>query len=345
MAKNAAEKALEKLESQDEKPPLNPEVIKTDGEQSMIVSEFGTAEVALGHFVNKTGLTLPDDLSLKDWVEVASGINTFGDAAMWIVGDWINYGEDHFSQEFSQFVDKLEYPQNSQQEALRISRRYPKESRHPRLSWGHHQAVAALAASEREALLSEAEINHWTRDQLREEMRAREHKEKSAPRERKSKPKKVTKKGVTVVQVMAFIEQEFEPELKQSMKAATAFFKAVDAIKDHIQEGDKGITQKQAAAFADICQATGTEIGKVEQMARRIAAFEIREVEVVEKPKKKAAKAPKAEKAAEPAAAAEKTAASAPAPAEAKPEPKKAKRKGAAPVAAEAPANGAQPTA
>ena len=340
--KNAAEKALEKLAAEDPKPPLTPEIVEPSDETSLIVAEFGRAEIALGNFVSKIGLELPDNLTFKDWQLLADGINTFSGASMWILGDWLNYGEDRYGQEFSQFVDKLEYAQITQQEALRIARRFPKETRHGGLPWSYHQTVAGLATAEREVLLKESEINQWTREQLRDEMKAREGKEKSAPRERKAKPKRAVKKGMTVVQVMAFIEQEFEPELKEGVKAASAFFKAVDAIKDKIQEGDKGITQKQAGAFADTCQQAGVQIGKIEQMARRIAAFEIREVEP-EKPKKEKKKSAKAERDEHNKKAIDElksTMKPENAPAKA-PAPKKATRKGA--VAA--PAGGAEATA
>ena len=90
-------------------------------------------------------------------------INT---AMRWALGDWMNAGgvfkDDAWQAQA--IPTRTEYWWN---ESMRVSNCVPPENRHPKLSWYHHQVIAALDPQEQRFLLEECFDRKWDIDHLR----------------------------------------------------------------------------------------------------------------------------------------------------------------------------------
>ena len=91
-------------------------------------------------------------------------------ASPWWIGDLLNAGDARFGEAFSQ-VCEGPVSADMLQRYESVARRVPPENRHPDLSWSAHAAVARLPHDQQRRMLSLAETNGWTSEQLRVKVR------------------------------------------------------------------------------------------------------------------------------------------------------------------------------
>lgn len=314
MSGDAATRAMQKLANEDTvnqpasatvgKPPppppaaaaMTPEVVAPEDEQEaslIVIPAYGTPEKALGDYVSVLGLTLPEELNFTDYQLFGNGIRTFTESGMWIVGDYLNYGVDHFGEDIaSQVVDSLGYTEQSLAIAKSVSKAIPMSERRQSLSFAHHQSVAYLDSEKREMWLDRAIENEWSRDELRDQIRQAEGKEKlkrgrPVGSTKSTRTAKARAEAMSMIQMVAFVENNFKATISDSVEEMIVLAKLAGPMVKGIESGEGFANTDAKKLFAPIDQ-TLKILAKLREQAEQVAAFE--------PPKEKAAKAPKAEK-------------------------------------------------
>lgn len=118
----------------------------------------------------RTSLVLPPDLTYDDWAAMGHTITGMGSSIPWWTGDFMLYGEAKFGDKASSFVE----PKAAQTllNCAWVCSRFPPSRRRENLSFSHHAEVAACPYDVADAWLHQAEVNGWSKTQLREAVRA-----------------------------------------------------------------------------------------------------------------------------------------------------------------------------
>ena len=122
--------------------------------------------------ISPIGLIVREGLSFEEWSALAPQLGTAVKSMAFVIGDWLVYGEDHFtpgsgkattaprSQIPAERFELVRSATGIDAGTLRnyayVSRRVPISLRNEALSWEHHKTVAKLAAPAQQHWLSVA---------------------------------------------------------------------------------------------------------------------------------------------------------------------------------------------
>jgi hypothetical protein len=120
----------------------------------------------------RVGLSLPPDLALDDWQQIGHQIFAISDASAWWLGDWLVYGQNRYPERYRRALQETGLDYQTLRNYAWVARKFEPSSRHEDLSIQHHVEVAALSPAERTAWLSRAARFGWSRNRLREHLRA-----------------------------------------------------------------------------------------------------------------------------------------------------------------------------
>ncbi len=118
-----------------------------------------------------TGLNLPGGLSYDEWAQVGHVLSRMERAVQWWVGDWLIYGEHSYGEKFAQAASETGLKPSTLNSYQWVAGRVDNVRRRTSLSFGHHEAVAALPPSEQERWLDVAEAREMSVHDMRREMR------------------------------------------------------------------------------------------------------------------------------------------------------------------------------
>jgi hypothetical protein len=121
--------------------------------------------------VSKTGLTITAPLTFAEWESLGAGLQSMHKSILFLLGDWLCWGEQRFSEEFSQAIKAKGHAVQTLLNAQWVSSRIEPSRRRENLSWTHHSEVAALPAADQDTLLQQAIDNEWSTRELREAVR------------------------------------------------------------------------------------------------------------------------------------------------------------------------------
>ena len=110
-------------------------------------------------------LNLPSGVSIDEWMKVGRTLSDMQNSTPWWIGDWVNYGEAHYGETYSQGLTLWSSAYQSLVNMAYVARQYPPETR-TSLSWTHHRYAASLDPEERTALLETAKQEEWTSREL-----------------------------------------------------------------------------------------------------------------------------------------------------------------------------------
>jgi len=119
-----------------------------------------------------TGLVVRhEDVPFEIWEEYGKGLARVEAALQWVIGDWVNYGEERYGDRFSQ---ALEIWPGVENESVRVYAWVANRAvtRVTSLSWTHHRLVASMEYEDQERWLKDAERENWSCRQLREQIAA-----------------------------------------------------------------------------------------------------------------------------------------------------------------------------
>ncbi len=120
----------------------------------------------------RTGLQLPRQLSFDRWLQIGKQLTVVVDTSTWWLGDWLAYGQDNYGDHYKDAIERTSLDYQTLRNYAWVARRFSPSRRRDKLSFAHHAEVAALDEPEQDFWLRKAESLHWSRNNLRRELRA-----------------------------------------------------------------------------------------------------------------------------------------------------------------------------
>jgi len=141
---------------------------------SLALHKPASPKVRLGQsfVVMPHGLAVEGQPSLDEWLEVGTLLNKASDSVHWWIGDWLNYGMEHYGLTYDQAMELLEERGlNFSYQTLRtdkyVATAIPLFNRLNKLTWKHHLEVAPLPPDQQQYWLSLAAEKDWSTRELR----------------------------------------------------------------------------------------------------------------------------------------------------------------------------------
>ncbi|WNV87664.1 LmbU family transcriptional regulator [Umezawaea sp. Da 62-37] len=120
---------------------------------------------------SRVGLRLPETLTYESWARAGLQIARIADSSAWCLGDWLVCGQKEYRDRYRHAIVEAGLDYQTLRNYAWIARRFDLSRRRELLSFQHHAEVASLPDDEQDRWLDEAELNHWSRNQLRENIR------------------------------------------------------------------------------------------------------------------------------------------------------------------------------
>lgn len=130
-----------------------------------------SADAAGQVLFSRVGLTLPAALTYEGWARAGVQIARIADSSAWCLGDWLIRGQEQYRDRYRHAIAEAGLDYQTLRNYAWIARRFRCSRRREQLSFQHHAEVAALPDDEQDRWLDEAELNRWSRNQLREAIR------------------------------------------------------------------------------------------------------------------------------------------------------------------------------
>ena len=119
--------------------------------------DVGTGEVVSAVRWDEVSLDIPENTAFDDWSRLGATLQQMERAVMWWIGDWLRFGERKYGETYAQAIEATGYAEGTLKNAKYVAERFSETSRRrDDLSFGHHQAVAALPPADADAVLAEA---------------------------------------------------------------------------------------------------------------------------------------------------------------------------------------------
>lgn len=122
--------------------------------------------------ITETALTLPEETTLEQWEAIGRYLGEIHSRARFYIGDWLNFGEGLYEDRYAQAMEATGLGYDTVRNYASICHRVARSRRRKELRFGHHEAVAKLSPAQQRRWLAAAVGGGWTRDRLREEIRA-----------------------------------------------------------------------------------------------------------------------------------------------------------------------------
>lgn len=119
-------------------------------------------------------LVIHQKLSYDEWKSLGQLLKDIEDNIQFWLGDWLNYGEDHFSHEHAQVLEIKDYEERTLDKFKRVAKRIPPHRRRWNLSFSYHEEVSHLQPIDQDKwldLVEKGEINsvHHLRNKMRKD--------------------------------------------------------------------------------------------------------------------------------------------------------------------------------
>jgi hypothetical protein len=119
-------------------------------------------------------------LSYEHWVEVGRRLAGVASASAWWLGDWLLYGQRTYGDRYKAAIQATQLDYQTLRNYAWGARSFDVSRRRDSLSFQHHAELAGRPEPEQELWLQRAERAHWSRNELRRQMR-RARLERPAP--------------------------------------------------------------------------------------------------------------------------------------------------------------------
>jgi len=123
----------------------------------------------------RVGYTIPNDTPIDAWLDAGTMLRAIEGSVMWWIGDWLNFGERAYGEEYTQALDATGYEDGTVRDAKWVSATYDLSDRSDKLSWTHHRFAAGLSSKDRGEVLRQAEENNWSVRKTRLEVTRRQN--------------------------------------------------------------------------------------------------------------------------------------------------------------------------
>ncbi|WP_326958638.1 MULTISPECIES: LmbU family transcriptional regulator [unclassified Amycolatopsis] len=125
-----------------------------------------------GMLTRRTSLNLPPQIPLDEWSRIGHEIFVISESSTWWLGDWLIYGQAQYPDRYMHAIAKTSLDYQTLRNYAWVARRYSVTRRRPALSFQHHAELASLPEEQQENWLDRAEKFSWSRNELRNRVRA-----------------------------------------------------------------------------------------------------------------------------------------------------------------------------
>lgn len=120
-----------------------------------------------------TGMKVKHQPTYAEWETFGRELWSYKQAIQWCIGDWLNYGEKHYGDTYTQAIDMTNYTYGTLANYASVAREFPPERRREDVSFTNHQELAPLDTDEQDIFLNAIETKQATRDDIRNYKRER----------------------------------------------------------------------------------------------------------------------------------------------------------------------------
>jgi hypothetical protein len=115
----------------------------------------------------------PPGQTFDEFTEIGRKLAQVNRAAGFLLGDWVNHGEQVYGERFAQAADATGYDPATLRNFASVAWQIPSARRREELTFGHHQAVIGIKdETRRDELLERAASDGMTVERLRTEAKA-----------------------------------------------------------------------------------------------------------------------------------------------------------------------------
>lgn len=124
---------------------------------------------------NSTGLVMSEGLDFDEWADVGERLGRLAGSSAWWIGDWVDYGFWEYGKKYEEALARTGLAAQTLMNLASVARKFEISRRREKLSFGHHEAVAALEMLEQEMYLNRAEQQGLSVSALRDAVQANRH--------------------------------------------------------------------------------------------------------------------------------------------------------------------------
>jgi hypothetical protein len=120
----------------------------------------------------RTGLGFPHQMSFNSWCRIGKQLSVISDASVWWLGDWLIYGQVTYPDHYRRAIVGSGLNYQTLRNYAWVTRKFARARRRENLTFQHHAEVAGYADHAQDYWLNKAERLHWSRNELRKQLRA-----------------------------------------------------------------------------------------------------------------------------------------------------------------------------
>ncbi|MGP3966793.1 LmbU family transcriptional regulator [Streptomyces sp. 6N223] len=120
----------------------------------------------------RVGLKIPGPLPFDEWEQAGLKIFRIAESSCWCLGDWLLYGKSRYSDRYRKAIEAAGLDYQTLRNYAWVARQFELWRRRENLSFQHHAEVAGLPSEEQDQWLDRAEREGWSRNKLRDQLRA-----------------------------------------------------------------------------------------------------------------------------------------------------------------------------
>ena len=121
--------------------------------------------------ITPMALLLNPVLEYDEWSVVGAQLRRVKEFIQFAIGDWLNYGEQHYGEMYAQAASETGLPEETLMVLKSISSRVTPETRIKELTWSHHREVAKFPPEEQTRWLEMALKKHWSVRDLKDALK------------------------------------------------------------------------------------------------------------------------------------------------------------------------------
>jgi len=144
------------------------------------LTHLSNKNIVIGKFrLAECGLVISGSPTYDEWEACGTFLKQAEKAVQFWIGDWLNYGERQWGEQYSQAVEETGYDQGTLRNYKYTASAVDLSLRSDKLSFAHHREIATLEPQEQREFLDLAEEQHLSSRELREEVRKHKVKTKT----------------------------------------------------------------------------------------------------------------------------------------------------------------------
>jgi hypothetical protein len=110
--------------------------------------------------ITLTGIQFHEELSFEEWEALGQKLAPVGKSIGFIIGDWINYGENRWGDKYEEAIKRTGMAYQTLRDFAYVARKVDLSFRNDKLDFVHHKVVAKLKNPEEQAHWLKMAVQH-----------------------------------------------------------------------------------------------------------------------------------------------------------------------------------------